>query len=65
MIGCPQKYCKYCINPVLDDNGKFLHGYCRITNKLILECDPEETENYVVLPVYCNSYVHRERKISY
>jgi hypothetical protein len=65
MVGCQQKYCKHCVHPVLDENGKFMYGYCKISKHLVLRCDPEESENYDVLPLYCEEYTYRERKIDY
>jgi hypothetical protein len=66
MIGCQQKYCKYCVKPVFyKRTGKFFYGHCKISNQLIFECNPEEGKNYDYLPLYCDSYTPRKRKINY
>ncbi|DAB04775.1 TPA: hypothetical protein CPT89_01205 [Candidatus Gastranaerophilales bacterium HUM_11] len=65
MIACQQKYCKHCIKPRFDSEGKFRFGWCKISKTLVLHSDKEGTMKLDVQPLYCYRYEPRKRKIKY
>lgn len=64
MVACKQKYCKFCVRPCFDTDGKFCFGHCKKSH-LILYSGQEETMKYNEQPLFCYAYEPRKRKINY
>lgn len=67
MLSCMQKFCKHCVKPYFNINGKFLFGQCKKSRNLILySSNAEETKEYSSRqPLYCAEYEKRKRPIKY
>jgi len=66
MVACQQKYCKYCVKPKFDNNGKFKFGWCKFSRNVLFSNDYGEChKNNEVQPLYCYKYIPRKRKIKY
>jgi hypothetical protein len=65
MVMCRQKFCRNCVKPRLDKNGKFMYGICKVARRLYLYCKPKDVPQVDTQILICIEYENRTKKLNY